>query len=431
MQTRLEDSQRNLSIAQGQERAFRATLRTAETANRGLREEMFRLKTMLQQVRTQCANDIRKRDVQIQRLKSHISNQQRGTRPATTTSAITITPSIVNGSRAHDQRGELHGGIGLDSPEYSLKQETTEFLTTLSQGLSDENDNLIGLLRTTLDTLRELQGLPAIAQQNGEEEAGIIGQCDDTNSNLLLALPTSYETLASDMHELLEHLRTLLTNPSFVPIDEVEVREEEILRLREGWEKMEGRWREAVQMMDHWRKKIARNGSSINLEELKVGLGLGMGFSASVAGAPPFQGESKDEQKMELGDGHEMESDDQLDVNFDSEEDAPMPEPDHATLDDVYEDPSADDELALGTGLLPDGNVLAEIHVNSKSDRHNGNNFGAITEESPSREERGEEEDGDDEVALLQVSDVKPKQDTLKAQIGRKATDSRIPRQVG
>lgn len=84
----------------------------------------------------------------------------------------------------------------------------------------------------------------------------------------------SYDVLAGEMDEVIAHLQTLLTNPSFVPLEEVEVREDEIIRLREGWERMEGRWKEAVQMMDGWRKRMARTGQTINLEELQQGLRL-------------------------------------------------------------------------------------------------------------------------------------------------------------
>lgn len=69
------------------------------------------------------------------------------------------------------------------------------------------------------------------------------------------------------MQKELDQLQNILTNPSFVPIEEVEVREEEIIRLRQGWEKMEIRWREAVAMMDGWRRRIADDGTLVNMDE--------------------------------------------------------------------------------------------------------------------------------------------------------------------
>jgi hypothetical protein len=276
LQTRNDDLARQMSLAQSQERSARAALRTAESSARSLREEMLRLKTTVQQVRTSCANDVRKRDVQIQRLKSHLTTQQRGNKTGLVGASITINPGTVgSGGSALGIRGDAPD---VDDPEYSLKQETTEFLTQLSQSLSDENDNLIGLVRSTLVTLKELQGMPEHNARDDAEGLSAIGEEDEsTRQGMFQALPTHYETLATDMDTVLDNLKNLLTNPNFVAVDEVELREEEIHRLRAGWEKMEARLREAFMLMDSWRKRMT-NGDTINLEELQMGLGLGMGL---------------------------------------------------------------------------------------------------------------------------------------------------------
>jgi hypothetical protein len=276
LQTRNEDLARQMSLAQSQERSARAALRTAEASARSLRDEMLRLKTTVQQVRTSCANDVRKRDVQIQRLKSHLTTQQRGNKTGLVGASITINPGTVGlGGSTLSIRDDAPE---VDDPEYSLKQETTEFLTQLSQSLSDENDNLIGLVRSTLMTLKELQGMPEHNSREDAEGLSVIGEEDEsTKQGMFQALPTHYETLATDMDTVLDNLKNLLTNPNFVAVDEVELREEEIHRLRAGWEKMEARLREAFMLMDSWRKRMT-NGDTINLEELKMGLGLGMGL---------------------------------------------------------------------------------------------------------------------------------------------------------
>ncbi|KAI9810253.1 MAG: hypothetical protein M1827_006387 [Pycnora praestabilis] len=293
LQSRNLDLTRQLAIAQGRERASKTNLRTVEASARCLREEMQKLKTMLQQVRTACANDIRKRDVQIQRLKGQIRTQQRGTRQPINSTMTVMSGSSMgassNGQVAHGGREETsEGAAALESEDYSLKQETTEFLTALSQDLSAENDNLIGLIKSSLTTLRALQGLPLMTSyaemspSQQDSHANSTASEETSEANHLLALPTPYETLATDMELVLEHLRKLLTNPSFVPIEEIEAREDEILRLREGWEKMEGRWREAVGMMDGWRKRMVEGGDTVNLSELKMGLGMGLGMDAEM-----------------------------------------------------------------------------------------------------------------------------------------------------
>jgi hypothetical protein len=271
LQTKNDDLTRQLSLANSQERSARTALRTAEASARALREEMVRMKAVVHQVRTACANDVRKRDVQIQKLKSHLSSQQRGNKTGLVGASITITPGAAGaiGNLGASREDDVPQ---VEDPEYNLRQETTEFLTQLSQSLSDENDNLISLVRTTLTTLKELQGLSEIAERAGLPDIPEDGNSDE---HMVQALPTSYDSLATDMHSVLGNLQTLLTNPNFVPIEEVAVREEEILRLRNGWEKMEVKWREAIIMMDGWRKRMLNGGDTVNLEELKVGLGLG------------------------------------------------------------------------------------------------------------------------------------------------------------
>lgn len=233
-----------------------------------MKEEMARLKGTVAQIRSQCANDIRRRDGEIKKLKRHLEGR-RGKDGNGGQVGIVVVKRGMNNAQQGSKLSENE--VDLGSPEYSLKQETTEFLTQLSQGLSDENDALIGLVRSTLATLRSLQGLP-------KDSAPGLNRLEDAGggySNLALTAPPSYEDLAADTDDVLEHLSGLLTNPSFVPLEEVEIREDEIIRLRAGWEKMEARWKEAVALMDGWRKRMVNTGDTINLDDLRVGLNLG------------------------------------------------------------------------------------------------------------------------------------------------------------
>ena len=233
---------------------------------------MARLKGSVAQIRAQCATDVRRRDGEIQRLKRHLEGRRGRDGNGGQVGVVVVTPGLNKGP----QRNRVDDvGADLEDPTYSLKQETTEFLTQLSQGLSDENDALISLVRGTLETLRSLQGLPSDSVQTGE--MGVSAEEMDWRNGLMCG-PPSYEALASSTDEVLEHLRGLLTNPSFVPLEEVEIREEEIHRLREGWEKMAARWKEAVALMDGWKKRIVDTGDTINLDDLSRGIDLGQGI---------------------------------------------------------------------------------------------------------------------------------------------------------
>ncbi|KAJ4350918.1 hypothetical protein N0V95_004312 [Ascochyta clinopodiicola] len=356
LQTRNADLTRQLSLAQSQEHAARAALRTAESSARKLRAEMLRLKTTVDQVRTSCANDVRKRDIQIQRLKSHLTTQQRGNKTGLVGASITINPGVAGlGGSTNTIRNDEPD---LEDPGYSLKQETTEFLTQLSQSLSDENDSLIGLVRSTLTTLRELQGMP---ESNVEEDAdshSLDGEDDeDLQHGMMHALPTNFETLASDTDIVLDNLKNLLTNPNFVSVEEVESREEEIHRLREGWEKMEGRLRESFKLMDSWRKRMTK-GDTINLDELTRGLDYDTDLEADDGDNISMIEEEDEDEAEELveADGEEAMEDgssvfDEDVQEVESQEELPTPETESAaeqTNGDTHSDvKSQPEQLAL------------------------------------------------------------------------------------
>lgn len=272
LETRNTNLDRQIALLSTQERAAKDALRSAEMRTKALKEEMVRLKGTVMQIRGQCATDIRRRDGEIKRLKKHLEGRRGREGNGGQFGIVVVTPGT---SKSQDGSRYLENAVNLESPEYSLKQETTEFLTQLSQSLSDENDALIGLIRSTLATLRSLQGLPADPQDPQGQESAAAGQ-----EGPPIIAPPSYEDLAASVDEVLEHLRGLLTNPSFVALEEVEVREDEIIRLRRGWEKMEARWKEAVDLMDGWRKRMIDTGDTINLEDLRLGLNLDPGISA-------------------------------------------------------------------------------------------------------------------------------------------------------
>ena len=271
LQAKNEQSSRSAAQAQQAERVANAEVKKVEKAMKALQEQAAKLKTTLAQVKTQCANDVKKRDLELQRLKTHLQGQQRGTRVGMAAPSMTVRKTMQEPVQ------------DVNDPAYSLKQETTEFLTQLSQSLSDENDGLISLVRSALGTMHELLGIQHNAQRQVDSAIGSLGsehtaKSKSRTNNLLQPAPeTNYEVLASDLEGTLSHLKTILTNPNFVSLEEfekeVETRNEEIDSLREGWEHMEQRWREVLGMMQGWVKRM-NTGDTINIDDLRKGMGL-------------------------------------------------------------------------------------------------------------------------------------------------------------
>ncbi|KAL7786647.1 Afadin and alpha-actinin-binding domain-containing protein [Trichoderma ceciliae] len=248
------EAQRRSDIATTSEASLKTQLKSAESAIRGLKDELVRTKGLVAQVRASCATEIRRRDRQIETLKKQVgeAGRARGTRSSSGILSITVTGDVGSQERRPPTRG---GNIEDDN--YSLRSETNAFLASLAQNLSEENEALLKVVQQAKDQLRDMSGWSSA----GREEPEVVK-------------PQGWEEMSSELGAVMDHLRTILTNPSFVPIEEVMVREEEIDRLKAGWVKMESRWEDAVHLMDGWRKRMAASGRPIGEDDVKMGLHL-------------------------------------------------------------------------------------------------------------------------------------------------------------
>ncbi len=423
LKTRNAEAQRRLGLAEATERALKMQLKSAEQAARGLKEEMGRMRILVGQTRAQCANEVRKRERVIEGLKKHVGEggRARGSGKAVGVAVINVVAGV----------GEEEGlgrAIAPDESGYDLRMETNEFLTELAKGLSEENENLGGLVKRTIDTLTTISGW----ERDGQQEGGMVVQMD-----------SNYGNLAADLDGIIEHLRTLLTNPSFVPLEEVEIREDEIIRLREGWEKMEGRWREAVQMMDGWRKRMAKSGQTVKLEELNMGLSL------SPVKVPGLEEEANGIQQHNFEDGGEGDTQADIDAMNDSQVpvgSAPTPElEDESDEDSVYEEsPQEEGEpqeryehsintaSSISPGPPPQISPLKEITSNG----NRRETFTTIVEENTwdlahldySSSNIENSVPVEDEVNLLKASNSKLSSARVSSTSIKPANSSRLPR---
>ncbi|KAH7351304.1 Afadin and alpha-actinin-binding-domain-containing protein [Rhexocercosporidium sp. MPI-PUGE-AT-0058] len=324
LSTKHSEAQRKLGIAESTERAMKLQLKSAEQANRVLKEEMARMKVLVQQTRSQCAVEVRKRERTLEGLKKHVGDGRvRGGGKVVGSREITV----VAGIGEVDDKAVM-GSVGVGEDGYDLRSETNEFLTELARGLSEENEHLAALARRTVETLRTLSGW--------EKDHHPVHDGQD----MVVQTESGYDNLAQETESVLEHVRTLLTNPSFVPLEEVEVREEEIIRLREGWERMESRWRDAVSMMDGWRKRMARSGQTVNLEELKMGLMLSPLKNKDDAGNGSNVGDGFGLSMVAEEDG---EGDTQADIDAMDDSGMEMPDPDLDLEEGDFEDEMDED----------------------------------------------------------------------------------------
>ncbi|KAK5242093.1 hypothetical protein LTR40_012913, partial [Exophiala xenobiotica] len=193
--------------------------------------------------------------------------------------------NVINFEQERTGR-EMRNGQEVKGSEWSLANETNDLLAALVNETSTENVSLRKMIMDTMETLRDLTGLEesdADCQRDEEHEdgIGIPGKYRKSRRKPGPQLDnlSSCTVLAEQMSAILEHCRSILKDPSFVPIEEVQIRDEEIIKLRVGWEKMATRWKEAVTMMDNWRRRtVGHEGdvSSPDLSSLEFGKSMAM-----------------------------------------------------------------------------------------------------------------------------------------------------------
>ncbi|KAM4066028.1 afadin- and alpha -actinin-Binding domain-containing protein [Hirsutella rhossiliensis] len=247
------EEKRRAEIASAAEAALRTQLKSAEATARSQKEEISRAKSLVSQTRSTCATEVRRRDRQIDTLKKQLAEagRSRGSKANPSVTTIHVTGDIGAEKDSPVRAGSASNG------DCNLRNETNAFLAKLAQDLSEENEAILNVMQQTMGQLREMSACPEEERQESDVVKRL--SCDE---------------LVAELASVTDHMRNILTNPSFVPIEEVMVRDEEIGRLRSGWVKMEGRWKEAVRLIDGWRKRMAASGKPVCDEELKMGLRL-------------------------------------------------------------------------------------------------------------------------------------------------------------
>ena len=274
---------REAASTQARERALRTSIRQSEAQAKDLKEQTLKMKSTLDQIRAKCLSDVRKRDVELDKLKAHLAGLQRGKKESSgmKINVINWEPEITG--------KEMRNGQEANGIEGGLEKETNDFLAALVDETGTENVSLRRIVTDTMEILRDLTGLEEVAVNGeGDEEddgIGISGQY--RKSRRTVAEQPSCMALADQMSAILEHCQSILKDPSFVPIEEVQTRDEEIIKLRVGWEKMAIRWKEAVTMMDNWRRRMMESGEGLSTNDFSR-LEFGKSIAVLPNGQPVF-----------------------------------------------------------------------------------------------------------------------------------------------
>ncbi|KAK9448359.1 Afadin and alpha-actinin-binding-domain-containing protein [Limtongia smithiae] len=259
LEARIEGLERQVDIATVQKNAMSLTVRQIEAQNKALQDDIAKQKTMLEQIRAQDANERRKRDQQIVRMKDKAGFDIR---------TRIRSVSTMTGKFASSQLGTSIGSLG-SSHSYNERfsenpssvalfhTDAATIIPDALRELTDENARLIALIRETAVTLNIFTGEKSIANEQEFE-------------TVLEYTPTSFSELSIEVNNSLEVLRELLHDPKYVSVEEVAHRDREIARLSKQLEITTSNWKDATQTMDEWNKYLDGNPDMQRLGDKKV-----------------------------------------------------------------------------------------------------------------------------------------------------------------
>ena len=251
LQAKNREADRLLAVARNQETVLRESAKRGELAARDLRAQTSKYKADLEKVRGQFVSENRRRDLEVQKLKRHIDDFQRGRKD-----------------------GLVRSGGDCDQLE---RNQNNSFLADKLGSVCRENDAVRALIRDTMKELRKMTDVKSTKTKSLQDVPADVGASTFTLG--------SYDAMTKDVSSVLEQCRSVLEDPSFVSVESVEeaFREQEtyIRDLRSGWEKMAGRLRQTQQMMVSWRERMM-DGDSIDLNDLGLGLDLGKSIAAPI-----------------------------------------------------------------------------------------------------------------------------------------------------
>ncbi|KAK9467793.1 Afadin and alpha-actinin-binding-domain-containing protein [Lipomyces arxii] len=237
---KIESLERQTNMIAVQRDNFKKSIETLEAQNRDLQESMTRQKAMLQQLRAQDANERRKRDQQILRMKEKAGFEVRRAKSSSTISGklhlnyLPVEEYLGLSETVSTNFSESNGSVS------SFKQKANSTIPDVIQNLIDENARLTALTRETALTLNRFTGEKAVSNENFER--------------VLEYIPTSFAELSIEINNSLEALREVLEEPKYVTIEEVEHRDREIAGLKVQLESMTDQWKEAIQTMDEYNR---------------------------------------------------------------------------------------------------------------------------------------------------------------------------------
>ncbi|CAN6671758.1 hypothetical protein TRVA0_045S00320 [Trichomonascus vanleenenianus] len=202
-------------------------LRRAESQLSAAQEELNRQKQMMKQAKIQFANELRKRDIQIDRLKERVLDSR---------DKSSSSVSGVSGLLSKSYNSYSSAVVKPDSSgSAEASQKLCEDLVEKNRYMVAENEQLMFFLNDIRRSMRTMVG------QSVEET----GAADNE---------LTIERLAEDISDSVKTARDILNSPNYVSTTELTEKEREISRLELKVTELAANWKSAMQTLEEWKK---------------------------------------------------------------------------------------------------------------------------------------------------------------------------------
>lgn len=235
-EARLKASEREADGLRSALQQGKSALATAQADARQLRDSLNKSTTAMAHIKTQVSHDLRKRDVQLGRLRDQLFEGGSARRGRVVSGLSTSSASL--GHRKVSS-GQCTDTIARDqeppydpNAELALRVEADALLGEQLQEVIAENDALSELLQATLASLDTLVSIDSVS--------------DET---MFASVARSVIVLEAQLRVRLTAVKEILEMPGYVPVDEVQVRDDKIATLTERLVEVEAQWSAAQHVL--------------------------------------------------------------------------------------------------------------------------------------------------------------------------------------
>lgn len=250
LNAKCEASGKQLFSVEKLNNALESSLASAKNKNDESKAMIAQLKLVVQKTRLQFANELRKRDMEISRLKERLHDPRKVKTIRGVSGSLSISYNSYKGhaNSPSDVPGSTR--IAVKSAETSKEKIAVQKeLIALNQQLVSENATLLDILHNIQDGFVEMvystsltDKLPEFHLDGPSDAAGVTQRSVEAKQ------------LGKRISICIDEVTNMINSPNFVSLIELREKEQQVNTLKEELKEMTVNWKKAITTLDQWKK---------------------------------------------------------------------------------------------------------------------------------------------------------------------------------